>query len=78
MIDWIIEFSARNKFLVLLLTAFLMLAGYWSMRSIPLSHALVLATLVLAQVACAAFSSMASSDTSREVRSTILRRKPPD
>jgi len=35
-IDAIIEYSARNKFLVFLLTGFLMLAGYWSMRSIPL------------------------------------------
>ena len=36
MIDAIIEFSARNRFLVFLLTGVLMLAGYWSMRSIPL------------------------------------------
>jgi Cu(I)/Ag(I) efflux system membrane protein CusA/SilA len=35
-IDAIIEFSGRNKLVVLLITAFLMVAGYWSMRTIPL------------------------------------------
>jgi copper/silver efflux system protein len=36
MIDKIIEFSARNRFLVLLMTACAFLAGLWSMRTIPL------------------------------------------
>ncbi|MCC6590227.1 MAG: efflux RND transporter permease subunit [Bryobacterales bacterium] len=36
MIDAIIEFSGRNKFVVFILVAFAVVAGYWSMRSIPL------------------------------------------
>ncbi|MBL8216662.1 MAG: efflux RND transporter permease subunit [Bryobacterales bacterium] len=36
MIDRIIEFSARNRFLVLVLIGFGVLAGLWSMRNIPL------------------------------------------
>src|SRR4051794_4178167 len=36
MINAIIEFSARNKFMVMLLTGFLIAAGLWSMRTIPL------------------------------------------
>ena len=36
MIDRIIEFSGRNKFLVLLLVAFAAAAGFWSMTHMPL------------------------------------------
>ena len=36
MINAIIEFSARNKLVVFLITGFLMAFGYWSMRTIPL------------------------------------------
>ncbi|MGA3025871.1 MAG: CusA/CzcA family heavy metal efflux RND transporter [Bryobacteraceae bacterium] len=36
MIDRIIEFSARNRFLVFVLVGFAMAAGIWSMRHIPL------------------------------------------
>jgi Cu(I)/Ag(I) efflux system membrane protein CusA/SilA len=36
MIDRIIEFSGRNKFLVLLLVAFAAAAGFWSMMHMPL------------------------------------------
>jgi Cu(I)/Ag(I) efflux system membrane protein CusA/SilA len=36
MINAIIEFSARNKLVVFLLTAFAIAAGLWSMRTIPL------------------------------------------
>src|SRR5262245_57340863 len=36
MINRIIDLSARNRFLVLLLTAAAVLAGYWSMRNLPL------------------------------------------
>jgi len=36
MIDAIIEFSARNRFLVFLLVGVLTVAGIWSMRTIPL------------------------------------------
>ena len=36
MIDWIIEFSGRNKFIVLILTGFAVLAGIWSMMNVPL------------------------------------------
>ncbi len=36
MIDRIIEFSARNRLLVILLVAAASLAGYWSMRRLPL------------------------------------------
>ncbi|MGA2185210.1 MAG: CusA/CzcA family heavy metal efflux RND transporter [Bryobacteraceae bacterium] len=36
MIDRIIEFSARNRFLVFVVAAFAMAAGIWSMRHIPL------------------------------------------
>ncbi|MGE5645114.1 MAG: efflux RND transporter permease subunit [Acidobacteriota bacterium] len=36
MIDRIIEFSGRNKAAVLLLVAFAALAGWWSMRHVPL------------------------------------------
>ncbi|GAB4482535.1 MAG: CusA/CzcA family heavy metal efflux RND transporter [Thermodesulfovibrionales bacterium] len=36
MIAKIIEFSARNKFIVLLLVAFLCLWGYWSLKRTPL------------------------------------------
>jgi copper/silver efflux system protein len=36
MIDRIIEFSANNKFVVLLLIAVLTAAGIWSMRNVPL------------------------------------------
>jgi copper/silver efflux system protein len=36
MIDAIIEFSARNRFLVFLLTGFAALAGWWAMKGLPL------------------------------------------
>jgi Cu(I)/Ag(I) efflux system membrane protein CusA/SilA len=36
MIDRVIEFSARNRFLVFVLVAFALAAGIWSMRHIPL------------------------------------------
>jgi Cu(I)/Ag(I) efflux system membrane protein CusA/SilA len=36
MINAIIEFSARNRFLVFTLTAFAAIAGYWSMMEVPL------------------------------------------
>ena len=36
MIARIIEFSARNKFIVLLLVGFLCLWGYWSLQRMPL------------------------------------------
>jgi copper/silver efflux system protein len=36
MINAIIEFSANNKFVVLLLTVFLIAAGVWAMQTIPL------------------------------------------
>ena len=36
MIAKIIEFSARNKFIVLLLVGFLCLWGYWSLKRTPL------------------------------------------
>jgi Cu(I)/Ag(I) efflux system membrane protein CusA/SilA len=36
MIDRIIEFSARNRFLVLTLTAAAVIAGWWSMKGLPL------------------------------------------
>ncbi len=36
MINWIIEFSARNRIMVIILTAFLIAAGLWSMRTVPL------------------------------------------
>jgi copper/silver efflux system protein len=36
MIDRLIEFSARNRFLVLLFVAAAALAGWWSLQSIPL------------------------------------------
>jgi Cu(I)/Ag(I) efflux system membrane protein CusA/SilA len=36
MIDRIIEFSAHNRFLVILLTAFATVLGYWSMKHVPL------------------------------------------
>ncbi len=36
MIDRLIEFSGRHRFLILLLTAFAVVAGLWSMRRIPL------------------------------------------
>ncbi len=36
MIDRIIEFSARNRFLVFIIVGFAMAAGIWSMRHIPL------------------------------------------
>lgn len=36
MIDAIIEFSGRNKFIVFLLVGFGVLAGLWSMREVPL------------------------------------------
>ncbi|MBI4442586.1 MAG: efflux RND transporter permease subunit [Acidobacteria bacterium] len=36
MIDWIIEFSGRNKFIVLILVSFAVLAGIWSMMNVPL------------------------------------------
>ena len=36
MIDAIIEFSARNRFVVLLLVAAAVVAGVWSMRTVPL------------------------------------------
>src|SRR5258706_10962201 len=36
MINAIIEWSARNKFLVLLLTSFAVAAGIFSMRQVPL------------------------------------------
>jgi copper/silver efflux system protein len=36
MIDRVIEFSGRNKFLVFLMTGFLVVAGLWSMRQVPL------------------------------------------
>ncbi len=36
MINAIIEFSVRNKFLVIVLVAFGVLAGIWSMRNVPL------------------------------------------
>ena len=36
MIDAIIEFSARNRFIVFLLVSVAVVAGVWSMRSIPL------------------------------------------
>jgi Cu(I)/Ag(I) efflux system membrane protein CusA/SilA len=36
MIDRIIEFSARNRFLVFMLVGFALAAGIWSMRHIPL------------------------------------------
>ena len=36
MIDAIIEFSARNRFVVFLLVAAAVVAGVWSMRTVPL------------------------------------------
>jgi Cu(I)/Ag(I) efflux system membrane protein CusA/SilA len=36
MINRIIEFSGRNKFMVLLLTAFAVAVGIWSMKNVPL------------------------------------------
>ena len=36
MIERIIEFSAHNRFLMLILTSFAVLAGVWSMRDLPL------------------------------------------
>ncbi len=36
MIDHIIEFSGRNKFLIFVLAGFAVVAGLWSMRNIPL------------------------------------------
>jgi len=36
MIEKIIEFSARNQFIVYLLVAFLLVAGIWAMKSVPL------------------------------------------
>jgi Cu(I)/Ag(I) efflux system membrane protein CusA/SilA len=36
MIDAIIEFSARNKFIVFILTAAAVMGGIWSMRNVPL------------------------------------------
>ena len=36
MIDWIIEFSGRNKFIVLIFIGFAVLAGIWSMMNVPL------------------------------------------
>lgn len=36
MISRIIEYSARNKFIVFLIVAFLILWGYWSLKKIPL------------------------------------------
>ncbi len=36
MIDRIIEFSGRNKFLIFILVGFAVVAGLWSMRTIPL------------------------------------------
>ncbi len=36
MIDRIIDFSARNRFLVILLAAAAAVGGYWSLRSVPL------------------------------------------
>ena len=36
MIDRIIEFSGYNKFIVLLLISFIVVAGVWSMRNVPL------------------------------------------
>ncbi len=36
MIDRIIEFSARNRFLVLMFTAAAVLLGWWSMQNVPL------------------------------------------
>jgi Cu(I)/Ag(I) efflux system membrane protein CusA/SilA len=36
MINGLIEFSARNRFLVLLFVAAAALAGWWSLQSIPL------------------------------------------
>ena len=36
MIDRIIEFSARNRFLVLTLTAAAVIGGWWSMKGLPL------------------------------------------
>src|SRR5687768_6917263 len=35
MIDRIIDFSAKNKFVVLLLTAFAVVVGWWSMLHMP-------------------------------------------
>ena len=36
MIDAIIEFSAKNRFLVLLLVAVAVAAGVWSMKTVPI------------------------------------------
>ncbi|MGH9630000.1 MAG: efflux RND transporter permease subunit, partial [Bryobacteraceae bacterium] len=36
MINQIIEFSGRNKFIVFLLVAVLIAAGWWSMMTLPL------------------------------------------
>ncbi len=36
MINWIIEWCARNRFLVFTGTFFLVMAGIWSLRHIPL------------------------------------------
>ncbi|MBI2844893.1 MAG: efflux RND transporter permease subunit [Armatimonadetes bacterium] len=36
MIERVIEFSAKNRFLVLLLVGFALLAGVWSIRNVPL------------------------------------------
>ena len=36
MIDAIIEFSARNRFVVFLLVAAAVIAGVWSMTTVPL------------------------------------------
>ena len=36
MINRIIEFSANNRFLVILMTAFATALGVWSMRNVPL------------------------------------------
>ena len=36
MINWIIEFSGRNKYIVILLVAVAVGAGWWSMMNVPL------------------------------------------
>ena len=38
MINSIIEFSGRNKFIVFVLVAAAVVAGLWSMRTLPLNH----------------------------------------
>src|SRR5882757_9904589 len=67
MINWIIEFSAAHRALIVILTVALVLGGLWSMRQLPID---AIPDLVEAQVTYPLVSAMLAAPHVASVRGT--------